>query len=468
MLSREIITASQSTKGAGHVGEKGSVLVIGSGAAGQGAARVLARSGWDVTVAESGKPGGTCLWNGCMPKKALSHAADIRRLIGDVEQYGLGACDPGYDWPGVLAWKWHAQETYAGDQERIMAGYGIRLVKESARFSSPDEVSVGDDLISPDHVVIATGSHTIMPPIPGIELADTSDDLLGYPSPPTSLLVVGGGFIGLEFAAIYAAFGTRVTVVTAADRVLEMLDPDTVAVAVRRLEHAGVEFKTGCRIESLSGSRTAITARVTEGELPAREFYADRVLMAVGRAPSLSGLDLDAAGVETDGHGHLVLDRFFRTTNPRVWAAGDAAGGMMQTPVASLEGKTVAESIDSGTPVAADCTVVPTTCFTDPPLAQVGMTEAAAARAGIAYRVALQRFDVLGTAIIDDERDGLVKLLFAVDDDRLLGAHIAGPNAAELAYAAAMALAHGATASTIRRVPGIHPAYSEALAWAAS
>ncbi len=446
---------------------KGRIVVIGSGAAGSAAARSLAGSGWDVTVVERAKVGGTCLWHGCIPKKALFNAAHARRDASRSELFGLAPCEASFDWPAVLGWKWHAQETYAGDQEEILEARGIRLVKASARFISASAIEAGGHLLEFDHAVIATGSSTSLPPIPGIELADTSDDALGYQEVPEELLIIGGGFIAMEFAGIYATFGSRVTVISSGPRPLEMVDAEAAAVAVRHLLRLGVEFFSDCRISELSGERGALTLKFTDSTGAERTGEYGHALAATGRHPATDGLGLETAGIETDEHGRVVHDRFQRTTNPAVWMAGDAAGGMMQTPVASYEGRTVAESIDSGTPIAPDCTAVPTTVFTVPPIAQVGMTEEALTAAGVKYRASTTPFEYLAAGIIEDERDGLVKYLFSADDGRLLGAHIAGPTAHDLIYAAAVAIRMGATDSDLQQVLGIHPAYSEALNWAA-
>ncbi len=447
--------------------DKGRVVIIGSGAAGTACSRSLATNGWDVTVVDNGKIGGTCLWHGCLPKKALFNAAHARRLEIRADEFGLPPYDGSFDWQSVLAWKWHAQETYAGDQEAGFADRGIRLVKARASFKDESTILAGDEALPFDHAVIATGSTPVMPPIDGIELGDTSADALGYHAVPERLLIVGGGFIGLEFAGIFASFGSRVTVVTSGPRPLEMADEDAAAVCVRHLLRLGVEFHTGCRMEGLSGTEGAIQARFTDADGALHEGAYSRVLVATGRRPAVAELDLDAADVEVDPHARVVHDAYLRTSNPNVWVAGDAAGGMMQTPVASLEGRTVAVSIDSGVPIAPDCSAIPTTVFTVPPIAQVGLTEAQARDQGIAYRISQMPFQFSGAAIVEDERDGLVKYLFAEDDDRLLGAHIAGPTAADLIYGPAMALRMGATSADLRAVLGIHPAYSELLNWAA-
>lgn len=446
---------------------KGRIVVIGSGAAGTAAARALAATGWDVTVIERGKVGGTCLWHGCMPKKALFNAAKAQRLGLRAEEFGLGPYDGSFDWPAVLGWKWHAQETYAGDQEAGFESRGIRLVRGDARFVSASAIEAGGKLLEFEHAIVATGSTPSLPPIAGIELADTSDDALGYADVPRELLIMGGGFIALEFAGIYATFGSKVTVVSSGPRPLEMADPDTAAVAVRHLERMGVEFFSGCRVAGLSGQDGAVTVGFTDPSGAEHSGVYQRVLAATGRHAATAELGLDLAYVETDGKGRVAHDAFLRTTNPQVWLAGDVAGGMMQTPVASYEGRTVAQSIDSGMPVAPDCGAVPTTVFTVPPLAQVGATEAALTAASIEYRAATQTFEYLGAAIIEDERDGLVKYLFSAQDGRLLGAHIAGPTAHDLIYAAAVALRMRATDADLRDTLGIHPAYSEALNWAA-
>lgn len=446
---------------------KGRVVVIGSGAAGTAAARTLASSGWEVTVVERGKVGGTCLWHGCMPKKALFNAARTRRELQKAEQFGLSACDPAFDWPAVLGWKWHAQETYAGDQEGILERTGIRLVRANARFVSPSAIEADGRLLEFDHAVVATGSQPVLPPLPGIGLADTSDDALGYSQPPRELLIVGGGFIAAEFAGIYASFGTSITLVSAGPRLLEMVDAQAAAVAQRHLERLGVRIFADCRLHALEGEPGAVSVRFTDSSGTEHQGTYARVLAATGRRPATSELGLEAAGIETDSKGAVVHDEFLRTTNPHVWLAGDAAGGMMQTPVASYEGRTVAESIDTGSPVIPDCSAVPTAVFTTPPIAQVGATEEQLIARGTEYRASTTPFEYVGAAIIEDQRDGLVKYLFSAEDGRLLGAHIAGPTAHDLIYGAAVALRLGATETDLQQTLGIHPAYSEVMNWTA-
>src|SRR5450759_1202126 len=231
---------------------KPSVFVIGSGAAGAAAARNLVAGGADVTLAEPGRVGGSCLWFACMPKRQLYNAAHSARALTRAEQFGLTMQDPGYDWPSVLAWKWHAQETYAGDQEALLTSRGVRLVKLPARFVGPGRVAVGNQVLEPDAIVVATGSEPVRPPIPGAELADVSSDAMGYESPPERLVIIGGGYVGLEFAGIYSAFGTEVTAVLRGTRAMPRFDPEIVDVALRALARQGVRFVTKASIKEIT------------------------------------------------------------------------------------------------------------------------------------------------------------------------------------------------------------------------
>jgi len=446
--------------------EKGRVVVIGSGSAGNAAARYLARRDWHVVQVERGKWGGTCLWRGCIPKKSLYRSASIARAMRDADRFGVIAEPQPLDWQSVLAWKWHAQETFAGDQEGLAASYGIELVHGDARFTSEESVAVGDRSFSADHFVIATGSAPVLPAIPGVELADTSEDALRYPEIPQSLVIVGGGFIAMEMAGIYASFGTRVTVATRPERVLDMLDAELAETAVRHLSGLGVQFMTGCSVTAIEGQAGALVVRATDAKGAAGALEAERVIMAVGRRPDVARLDLDAAGVGTDGQGHIVVDEYLRTTNPQVWAAGDAAGGMMQTPVANLEGRTVGQSIDEGIPTHPDCWAMPITCFTLPQLATVGDTEQAARDRGVDVKVSRVGLGIVGAPIVDGETDGFLKIVVDSATDKILGCQIASPTASDIAYAAAIAIRCGQTAEQLGRAVAIHPSHAEMLFYA--
>ncbi len=278
------------------------------------------------------------------------------------------------------------QDTYAGDQEGILAGLGVKLVHGAARFVGPDEVQAGAEMYRPSHVLIATGSAAVKPPLPGFDLADTSDDALAYAHRPDSLAIVGGGYIAMELAGIYAAFGTRVTLVVRGAQVLKAFDPEAAAVAREALEGMGVTALMSTAVQSLEAGLGEYTLHVVDAQGREQALSCERVLAATGRRPAIAYLDLDAGQVDVDEHGRPVLDESLRSTsNPRVWVAGDAAGGTALTPVAGLEGELVAQSILSDQPHPVDLSGMPSTYFTVPEVARVGLGEAELVTRGMPY-----------------------------------------------------------------------------------
>jgi glutathione reductase (NADPH) len=444
--------------------ERPFLFVIGAGTAGNTCGRAVARAGHEVVAAERDRVGGLCLWAGCMPKKALYNAASAARSLSKYEQFGVECTHAQIDWPGVLAWKWHAQETYAGDQDAIAADTGIEVIHSPARFTAPRVVEAGGVEYRPEHIVIACGSEPVIPDIPGIELADTSREALSYPELPASLAVIGAGFIAMEFAGIFASFGTEVTVLMRDDRPLDRFDPELVDVARVALEEIGVRFLPDASTTAVEGEPGTLRVRYDSGG-ETRTLGAERVLVATGRRPALGDLRPDVAGLATDERGHLSVHDHFRTSDPSVWVAGDAAGGPQFTPVASTHGSLIARALLGGKLEEPDYSCIPSAVFTVPELARVGLSESEAQEQGLEYSVRRQPFEYVGAAIIRDERKGLVKLL--VDpDDRILGAHIAGAEASELIYPYAVAIKSGATIDQVAAARAIHPALTEVVNWA--
>ena len=240
------------------VNTKPFLFVIGAGTAGNACARAVTRAGKSVVSAERDRVGGLCLWAGCMPKKALYNAARSVRLAQRMDEFGVMTDGVELDWPSVLAWKWHAQETYAGDQETVAREIGIEIVKGVARFTSPDAIEVDGVEFRPENVLIAAGSEPVKLRIPGADLADTTREALSYPTLPGSLAIIGAGFISLEFAGIFASFGTKVTVFMRGEQPLKQFDPDLVAVARTCLEELGVTFRSGVGVKGIDGEADVI------------------------------------------------------------------------------------------------------------------------------------------------------------------------------------------------------------------
>lgn len=442
------------------------LLVIGAGTAGNTCARTLARAGRSVVLVERHRVGGTCLWTGCMPKKALYNAAAARRLALRADEFGIVAEPVTTDWDSVLAWKWHAQETYAGDQETIAADAGIELLKGEAVFLSERSVAVEDQVFEPGYVLVATGSVPRRLSIPGGDLLDTSTEALSYPACPSSIAFVGSGFIAMEFAGIFASFGTKVTVLMRGAQPLTAFDTDIVDVARQCLEALGVTFVPNVAVTSVEGQEGALTLHIDDHTGRTSTLEVERAVAAIGRTPAVADLGLEAAGIRTDTSGRPVLDEDLRSTNPRVFFAGDASGGPQFTPVASVQGAQVAAALLGAPPSPPDPRLIPAAVFTVPQIGSVGLTEAQAQAAGIRFTVRKAGFDYVGAAIIADERQGFSKLL--VDgDDRIIGAHVVGPQAAELAYACSIAMRSGLTALEMAAARAVHPSFSEAVNWSA-
>jgi pyruvate/2-oxoglutarate dehydrogenase complex dihydrolipoamide dehydrogenase (E3) component len=442
------------------------VLVIGSGAAGSTCARRLVRAGVSVALAEAGRWGGTCLWTGCMPKKSLYHSARAVDEVRKSDEFGAGCSDTEPDWTTALAWKWHSQETYAGDQHAILSDQGIQLIEGSAVFVAPRTVRIAETTYTPEHVVIATGSRPVVPQVDGRELLDTSDDALHYAEIPERLLILGAGFIAFELAGIFAAFGSEVTLATHGDRYLSPLAPELSEVATARMRTMGVHFSPRTELLGLSGERGAISATLRGPDGAVTSMFS-RVIAAIGRRPDMSQLGLEAAGVDTNSDGSLKLDESLRTTDAHVWAAGDAAGGLMHTPVARLQGATVASSIATGTPQVPDLSTMATTCFAVPQLASVGVSLERSQELGLATHANHFSFDTLAAAIIEDERDGFVRLVVEDATGRILGAQMAGPTACDCIAIPAAAMAAGMTAEQFGKVVGVHPSFGEAWSYVA-
>ncbi|MCE5203070.1 MAG: NAD(P)/FAD-dependent oxidoreductase [Actinomycetia bacterium] len=447
--------------------EQTHVLVIGGGTAGTACARACARGGARVTVAEPDRLGGTCLWRGCIPKRALHDAARVHRIVRGAETFGTVVDAFSVDWADTLAWKWHAQETYAGDQLGILTELGVEVIRDSAHFLTATRVAIGDAVLEPDFVVIATGSAPLGLAVPGGPLADSSDEALHYPALPASIVIVGSGYVAMEFAGIFASFGTSVSVLSRSDEFLTSFDRETVEVALSALSDLGVTFVRGATVTSIDGVPGRLRVTHSDAQDAEHVIECERVLAAVGRTPSLDSLDIGQAQIELDLHGNPVLDQYLRTSDRHIFVIGDAAGMAQHTPVASIHGRAVASSILTGHAHEPDVRAVPFACFTVPELAQVGFSEAEADEAKVPYTVHRATFEYLGAAITSDSRRGLVKILADEKGRTLLGAHVAADNASDLIYPLALAVRTGATLSDVKHTAAVHPSFAEAINWAA-
>ena len=417
------------------------LCVIGAGSGGLSVAAGAVQMGATVVLIEAGEMGGDCLNAGCVPSKSLIAAAAAAQAQRDAAPFGVAAREPEVDYAGAMA---HVRSVIADiaphdSQERFEA-LGVRVIRARARFASPREVVAGAHRVRARRFVLATGSSPAVPPIPGLEGVPylTNETLWDLRTRPEHLLVIGAGPIGMEMAQAHARLGARVTVVEAA-RPLGQDDPEIAEIALDRLRTEGVEIRTGAGVERVAGGAGAVTLHLAGGET----VSGTHLLLAVGRRANTADLGLDAAGI-AHGRAGVTVDAGLRsTTNRRVYALGDVAGGLQFTHVAGYQAGLVIRSALFRLPVRNRTDHIPHVTYTDPEVAQVGLTERDA-RAAHGARVEVHRFAFAENDRARAERatEGLIKMMVG-RRGCILGASIVGRHAGELIQPWALALSKG-------------------------
>ena len=445
------------------------VAVVGGGPGGYSAAFRCAELGLEAVVVDVGKRlGGACLYEGCIPSKALLHVAAV---IGEAErakEFGLDFGEPRISLDPLRKWK---SERVVGKLSRGLASVakakGVQVIGGQAAFEDSRSLRVGGDepqVVRFKHAIIATGS--VPSRVPGLDLLSErvmdSTGALDIPEIPERLLVIGGGYIGLELGQVYAALGSRVTVIEMTDGLLPGADRDLVQPLARRCEKMFAAIHLKSKVTSLRESGGAIEALI-EGQEP-QSF--DRVLIAVGRRAMSEGLGLETTKVRIGERGVIPIDERCRTVDPRIYAVGDVTGDPMLAHRAMRQGKVAAEAI-AGRPSAFDNAAVPAVVFTDPEVAWCGVMEADAQRAGLAIKVAKCPWAASGRAATIGRSDGLTKLIVDAASGRVLGVGIVGPGAGELIAEAALAIETAVTAEDLALTIHAHPTLSETLMEAA-
>lgn len=447
--------------------ERKRVAVIGGGPGGYVAAIRAAQLGAEVTLIEKNALGGVCLNVGCIPTKVLLHTAEAYTLAKEGAAIGLKTGNVSVDWDGLMARKRAVVDTLVGGVGTLMASNGITVVRGTASFLSPGELSValnegGTATLSADSVIISTGSEPVVPPIPGFELDGviTSTEALSLEKLPESVVLVGGGVIGMEFASLFSSFGVKVTVVEMLPGILPMLDGEIVSILRGVLERKGVVFHTSSKVTGVEKKGTGLSVSV-ETPRGATKLEAEKVLVSVGRRPVTRGLGLEKIGLSMD-RSRIKTDKKMETSVKGVYAVGDCASPIMLAHVASREGEVAAENI-MGHKTEMDYKTVPNAVYTAPEIASVGLTEKEASEKG--FRVKIGRFPLManGKSLIMNETDGLVKYVVDEKYDEILGVHIIGPRATDLIVEGALALRLEATVDELVTTVHAHPTVGEAL-----
>ncbi|WP_326835487.1 FAD-dependent oxidoreductase [Amycolatopsis rhabdoformis] len=442
------------------------LLVIGFGKGGKIAAGTMARLGKRVVVVEQSPEmyGGTCPNVGCVPTKALVHRSRNRRPT-----------DPPQEWYERAVGEVHAITSLfrKGNFDGMDGLETASVLTGHAEFTGPDTVVVdtadGPVTVRAEHILINTGSTPVIPDIPGLRASEylvTSTDLIHRTELPKRLAIVGGGYLGIEFAAIYRRFGSEVTLFESTSRILDHLDDDVQGVAEKILVDEGIEIVTGANVTRVEdGAGEAIVRYMHDGR--ERTLAVDAVLAAAGRKPATDGLGIAAAGVRVTARGAVEVDEYLRTSRPHIFALGDVNGGPQFTYISLDDSRIVLDQLlGEGKRATTDRVAVPRTLFMTPPLAMVGLTEREARDAGHRIKVSSQAVaDIIAMprAYVVDETRGVMKFVIDLDTDEILGAALLSVDAQELINTVAQAMRHGITATQLGEAIYTHPSSTEAF-----
>jgi glutathione reductase (NADPH) len=434
------------------------LAVIGTGSAASQAAHTCRAAGWQVAVVDSQPFGGTCALRGCDPKKVLVGVAELVDLSRRMQGRGVGAQALTLDWPELMRFKRGFTDPVPSSRERGFAEAGIRSLHGTAHFVNANRLQVGEESLVARHFVIAAGGRPTPLGIAGDEHLVTSTDFLELDQLPDRIVFVGGGYIALEFAHIASRAGSRVTILHRGERPLERFDADLVERLVRATEALGIELRVRHAVESVEkvGAEFRVHASTGSGRAT---FAADLVVHAAGRVPDLDDLCLEAAGVHREKRGVVVNEYLQSVSNPAAYAAGDAAAspGLPLTPVAGLEGRTVAANLLKGNHRKADYRATPSVVFSLPPLAAVGLSEEAARDAGLRFHVHQgDTSDWYSSRRLNERHSGF-KVLVEEATDQILGAHLLGPHADEVINLFAVAMRGGLPASMLKETLYAYP-----------
>jgi dihydrolipoamide dehydrogenase len=441
------------------------VVVVGGGPGGYVAALRAAQLGAKTAIVEKDRMGGTCLVRGCIPTKALLQSSELYSQAKAGAPFGLKAGDIGFDWSVAQTRKSGVVDQLVKGVEGLLKAGGVTTVRGSACLAGNGVVDVSGDRLQAKDIIIATGSAVARIPLKGAELTIDSDQILELKEIPTRLAVIGGGVVGMEFAAMFAALGSKVTVFEMLPQVLPMVDADLIAVYAKHLSGLGAAIHTSAKVEEVAKQKGGLQVRFSSGG-EGGSVDADQVLLAVGRVPYTQGLEAEKAGVKLE-RGRVVVDEHLHTSADGIWAIGDVIGGIMLAHVASYEGVCAVENIVGHGNRIPDYHAAPNCIYTDPEIAHVGLGEKDAKDQGFDVKIGRFPFAASGRALTLGQSEGFVKVIADASSGRLLGAHIIGPRATDLIAEATLAIQNGLTLEQIDLTIHAHPTLPESLMEAA-
>ncbi len=435
-------------------------FVIGAGSAGVRAARVAAGLGARVAVAESYRPGGTCVIRGCVPKKLLVYASHYGEDFEDARAYGWTSTRA-FSWPTLISNKDREIARLEDIYRTLLKTSGVVLLEGQAKLIDAQTVEVANRRYRAANLLIATGGWPMLPDVPGIEHCMTSNEALEMPELPGRVLVVGGGYIAVEFAGIFKGLGSTVVIAYRGVQVLRRFDDDVRQHLHDELVQKGIDVRLQShvrRVEKRSDG-TLDVALMTAGK--EQTLTVDAVLYATGRLPNTSGLGLESAGVRLDENGAVMVDEYSRSSVSNIFAAGDVTDRIALTPVAIREGAAVAQTLFGGVPTPVDHEAVAHAVFSQPPVGTVGLAEAEALQKFPSVDVYMTSFRPLRYTLCGRNERTLIKLLVETASQRVVGAHMVGPDAPEIIQGIAIAVKAGLTKRQFDETVAVHPTAAE-------
>lgn len=433
------------------------LFVVGAGSAGVRAARMAGGFGARVAIAEDRYLGGTCVNVGCIPKKLLVYASHFSEDFEDAGGFGWTVGKSTFAWKSLIQRKDVEIERLHRVYAELLAAAGVTTIKGHAGLADPHTVVVDDKPYQAERIVVATGSWPVVPEFPGSEYVITSNDAFFLDELPQRVLIVGGGYIAVEFAGIFAALGSATTLIYRGPLFLRGLDHDIREFLAAEMTKKNVELVFNTTIEAVEKVRGQLKAHLSDGS----QREAERIFYATGRTPNVKGLGLEALGAKLDARGAVIVDEDFRSSVPSIYAIGDVINRVKLTPVALAEGMMLAKTLYGGSRGPLNYTDIPTCIFSQPNVGTVGLTEEQAREQCGACKVYKSTFTPLKHTLSGRNEKTLIKLIVEQDSDRVVGAHMVGPDAGEIIQGIAIALKAGATKATFDATIGIHPTMAE-------
>lgn len=437
------------------------LFVIGGGSGGVRAARIAANHGAKVAIAEEYRMGGTCVTRGCVPKKLLVYASRFAHEFEDAAGFGWTVEGAKFDWPTLIANKDKEIARLEAAYRKNVGGAGAQIIDSRAVIEDPHTVRIVKTgaKIRSKFILVATGGHPSRMRIPGEELAITSNEAFHLAELPRRIVIQGGGYIGVEFACLFAALGSKVTLVHRGDEILRGFDDDLRAHLRMEMVARGIDVRLNDMIQKIDDHKTHRCAILADGAA----IEADQVMLAVGRAPNTKSIGLETAGVKLNASGAVAVDKTSRSNVPSIYAIGDVTNRLALTPVAIREGHAVADTLFGNDPWHLDHANVPSAVFSEPEIGTVGLSEAAAKAAGTPLDIYRTRFKPMKATLSGRDTAMLMKLVVERDTEKVLGVHIVGEGAAEMVQLAAIAVKMGATKRDFDNTVALHPTAAEEL-----